>query len=404
MPQPTNTELLYHMLKSIIEVIGRRSSERYAVVMINNVLEEVQKEFDFLQTITVASQQYVETEDSVQVDEKLNDISDDTLSKGLKLFLSQLVLSAGKTAGYYFIKELKESMSTRHVQGLEKKGIDLDFLQLRQAAKKEEPKQEEFTISTVIKHLINSVFLVLNAETSRENTVVLLTDTLDDLSETYPFLEYITIHDIRFTQSDESIWIAPDMSTVNERKIGEALQAFLIKINGSETLRISHFKDKLQGHLQRRDKYYLENIGVDFSVLDISNTAIFKQVMTAILDVLGKASTPSYAILFVDTVLKKVDDKFDFLSYVKIDSTRYSEGNDAITVMTNFDDLSSIETGRAIQKIMEEIVKTLGGDARDSFVEEFKHSISKKLLKQMEDEMGVNFHIVKLREQLTGRR
>jgi len=397
-----NVELINHIVEAIIEVIGRRSSERYAVVVINNVIIEMQQQYDFFKQITVTSSQYVETGDTIKVETKINKIEPDLFAEGMKTFLAELVVSAGKTAGYYFIKELKETMKTADVTALEKKGIDLDFLQLRQAVSRKEPTEEEDS-STVgmLKHLISTIFLILDAELNRERALILLTETFDDLGELYPVLEYITIHDIRFTQADESIWIAPDINNYSEKEISQAIQALLLKINNLKDYKIIHFKEKLFNRLRPRDQVFFENMGVDFSELEISNALVFKQVMHAILDVLGKASTPSYAVLFMDTILKKVDDKFEFLRFVKIDPTRYSQGAGAITVMTNFDDLTSIQTGRAIQKIMEEIVKTLVGEARLHFVEEFKKSVESSLLKQIEEDMGVNLHIVQLRQNFT---
>jgi len=101
--------------------------------------------------------------------------------------------------------------------------------------------------------------------------------------------------------------------------------------------------------------------------------------------------------LAIDTVLKKVDAKFNFLKYVKIDSTRYSDGINAISIMANIDDVNSLDMGRAIQKLLEEIIKTLGDAGGQYFIDEFKNSLEKCYLVQIE-EMGVNLHIVQLRQ------
>ena len=59
----------------------------------------------------------------------------------------------------------------------------------------------------------------------------------------------------------------------------------------------------------------------------------------------------------------------------------------------------SIKDGRGIQKLIEKISSSLGEDAGQNFVERLKFRLGKAYVLKME-ELGVNLHLVKLREDL----
>ena len=51
MPQKANKDILGIILRSTIDVIGRRTSEAYANVIISNALNELKEKYNFLQYI-----------------------------------------------------------------------------------------------------------------------------------------------------------------------------------------------------------------------------------------------------------------------------------------------------------------------------------------------------------------
>ena len=140
-------------------------------------------------------------------------------------------------------------------------------------------------------------------------------------------------------------------------------------------------------------------MGVRFEAIQISHEAVFRHVMKALIAVLGKTSTTQYAVFALDTILKKLDAKYNFLNYVKIDPSRYSEGYEAISIMTSIDALKPLDAGKGIQKLIEEVVNTIGEEIGQHFIQEFKGNLGKIYITRME-EMGVNFHIIQLRQDL----
>ena len=160
---------------------------------------------------------------------------------------------------------------------------------------------------------------------------------------------------------------------------------------------IDDFKRQLT--LDYRTK--LDQMGVDFTHRQLGNSVVFTKVIKAIIDVIGQTSTNNYAIYAMNSFLKKIDTKFDFLKNIKITPLDSDELCD-INIMANLDDLSDTEIRRSIQKLLEEIVRSIGDELEEIFINEFKKSLEKNCLSRIE-EIGVNLHMIELRRDLLRR-
>ena len=97
--------------------------------------------------------------------------------------------------------------------------------------------------------------------------------------------------------------------------------------------------------------------------------------------------------------MKQYEKRFDYLKLINIDSTRFSEGIDAIIVPDDIEHIRESELGRGLQKIMENLIKALGEEAGRNFVEKFKKRLGKAYILRIE-EIGVNLHMMELRQNL----
>ena len=161
------------------------------------------------------------------------------------------------------------------------------------------------------------------------------------------------------------------------------------------TINIEKLKNNFnEGYISK-----LGEMGVNIDVLQLTQVRVVQNVLKALIDVLSELSTQNYAVLTIDNVTKKLGDKYEFLKYIKIDSMRYSEGIDAISVLPEIDIVRPSEVGRGIQKTVEETVMSLGEEAGQHFIEKFKKRLGKAYVLRIE-EMGVNLHMIDLRRNL----
>jgi len=400
MVQVENTELMRRVVQAVLDIVRRRSSEDYAVVMISNVIRQLSAKYPVLTYVSVQNKQYKEIQEIISISPQINSVPTEYLFNPIRDLLQELTTSIGKTAGFFFIKELKETIGTPFDTVLDQIGVDLDSLQFQQISEKR-PTIVAPTTVDILTRILETLLRTTEEATDREFAFLVLGNALQRWAPQHEFLRWISLKDPHYLQNDDMVIITPEMNTIAPEQIGTALQEILKDVNKAVEARdVFTLMDQYRTRLTTDDLVVLEAMGVHFSSIQISHETIFKQVMKALVNVLEKASTKQYAVFAIDLILKKLDAKYDFLHYVKIDSSRYTEGVDAISIMTTIDTLKPLDAGKGIQKLIEEIVKTMGDEVGTHFIDELKSSLDQVYITRME-QMGVNFHIIQLRQSFS---
>ena len=396
-----HSDAIKQLLKSIIKVMGRRSSEDYAVVMVHNVVKKITEKYTFLKYVKTTSVQYSETADIVEVDPAINSIEKHVLSSALLEILGEIQTSLGQNAGYFFMKELKNSIGPQYQTSLEKLGVNLGIIQLKHEVDKRKPETSQtIDIATVVTHIVQILLDILEKEVGRSFSYSTIIKSIEKVSEEHNFLQHIVLRDVRYNQTDEKISVSQDINKIEPFEVGLAIDKLVKLIHKSlEEKGIYTLQEQIRERL--RDDYLsiLKEIGVNLDVLKMSHEVVLKHVIKALMVVLSRASTQGYAALALDTALKKIDTKYEYLKYVKIDSAKYSDGIGAISIMTIEENINPTDARRAIQKLLEEIVEMLSLEAAQHFIEEFKRNLDKTCLIRIE-EMGVNLHMIQLKQNM----
>ena len=105
MPEIKNTEVLGRILKSTLGVIGRRTSEPYANMIIDSVLKKLAKKYSFLNQVKLEKDRYKETINLIEISDNINKIDFEIIGNLIKDIMINLANLMGKDAGFYFIKE-----------------------------------------------------------------------------------------------------------------------------------------------------------------------------------------------------------------------------------------------------------------------------------------------------------
>ncbi|MDH7517782.1 MAG: hypothetical protein QHH19_05505 [Candidatus Thermoplasmatota archaeon] len=400
MPPLENRELTIGILKTAVDIIGRRTSEIYAVVVVDRIIGELRKKYDFLKHITIKVAQYWESVETVNVEPDINKVDREELNKFLIEFFKKLTKTMDKSTGYYFIREIKENLPLNFEETLKKSGIDLDVLQLEYITELKILNKIKIENSEILRIVLKIIFDIIDIESDRRNAIQTLSHIVTRLRMEYDFLEHVEINDVIHMQGMDIISVSKNIDTVEQRKIGELIQRILHEANKSLKEKGGYrFIERIRNRLTEEYLIKLEEIGVNLEMVQLTHEALVKHVIKSLVDVLSEASAQSYAVLAVDTVLKKLDDRYGYLKYVKIDSTRYSEGINAISIPAGLNTIRSTEIGRAIQKILENITISLGDEAGQYFIERFSQRLGKIYLSRIE-EMGVNLHMIQLKQNL----
>lgn len=400
MPRFENEEILGCILKSTIDVISRRTSEAYANVVIGNAIRELSEKHSFFRYVEIKDTRHTELFEAVTIASDLNRVEPQKIGKATIEFLEKIIISMGKNAGYYFIKEIKEDLPNDYEKTIKELGIDLDILQLEFITEIKQSLKSQIRNSEILKHSIKTLFDILDREIGRDYAFSTISEVVERFRTKYSLLEYVTINDIRSIQNVDLVSVMPNIDELEPTNVGTAIQKIIQEINyllgeqGGFT-----FIEKFRNNFNEDYISKLGEMGVNINVLQLSQVLVVQHVLKALIDVLSELSAQSYAVLTIDNVTKKLGDKYEFLKYIKIDSMRYSEGIDAISVLPEIDIVRPSEAGRGIQKIVEETIMSLGEEAGQHFIEKFKKRLGKAYVLRIE-EMGVNLHMINLRRNL----
>jgi hypothetical protein len=121
----------------------------------------------------------------------------------------------------------------------------------------------------------------------------------------------------------------------------------------------------------------------------LSNSEIIKNIVRGTLIVSGRRTLKSFALKVVKTVIGILEKDFDFLKYIEIKDVDYFEGDEAISVSSMIDSVSTSEIGKAIEVFLKEIYTELKDEGGLYFISELKEYLGEKNISALEN-LGLN--------------
>jgi hypothetical protein len=240
----------------------------------------------------------------------------------------------------------------------------------------------------------------LETQTSKTFAIGFTAQRILALKNQYAFLEYVSVNDIRYNLGSDEVSVKPEINNVDPSDLGKAIKSILHDTdNALSDLGRNSIADDLKTHLTMDYLAKLEEMGVTIIAHGVGYEAIFKQVIKALIDILGKTSSENYAIFMMNSFLRKIESTHGFLKYVKVDLATNEGELYHITITENIDSISETDARRAIQQLLETILQSLNEKVRDDFIQRFKSALEKKYLLKIE-EMGVNFHMIELHQEM----
>lgn len=108
----------------------------------------------------------------------------------------------------------------------------------------------------------------------------------------------------------------------------------------------------------------------------LKNSKLIESVLQTLIKKIGRRTSEPFAVVTLDTVLRGLVSKYNFLKYITIKDTSYSEGIKAINISSKIDTINPIEFQRAIKDIIEMTVGQLNKKADYFFIKEFHEAFA----------------------------
>jgi ABC-type antimicrobial peptide transport system permease subunit len=88
-PQKNNSEVVKHVLDTLINIIKRKRGEEHAVSMMSSLLKELEAEHDFLRYIEIQDIHFLERGERVTVMPNINAVLPTEVGKALHIIISR---------------------------------------------------------------------------------------------------------------------------------------------------------------------------------------------------------------------------------------------------------------------------------------------------------------------------
>jgi hypothetical protein len=397
-----SADVTRQVIETIIDIIGRKTSQEYAVVTIQNLIKKLRLIYPFLRDIEIKNSRSLELEGTVSVNESLNVVAPKDIGQALKELVSKIMIALGKTAGYFFIREIREKIGIEYDTFLLKvMNVDLTLMQSTLIVENKSINVLEIQKSDVIRRLLKVLLEALEKQTSKSFAIACLQQKIDKLRQSYPFLDYILVNDIRYTFGPEDLVVRQEINTVETQDLGEVITLILQEIDNTLTdLGRNSIASDMKTRLTFEYLTKLKDMGVTITSQGIGYNAVFTHVIKILIDIIEKTSSENYAINVINSFLRKFDTKYEFLKSINIVPAMKQGELYHIIIGGNLDSISETDARRTIQLLLEYIIESVGEKISDTFIQEFKISLDKKYLLKIE-EMGVNFHMIELHEEMS---
>jgi hypothetical protein len=132
---------------------------------------------------------------------------------------------------------------------------------------------------------------------------------------------------------------------------------------------------------------------------DLERSAVIKNLLSTVIDISGRKTNKGYAISTMDSLIKKLKTRFDFLKHIQIKDTRYSEEEDLVSVMSDINTIEASEVGKAINEIITTMDRSLGKNAGHFFIKEIQSTLGDEYNSSIKD-MGVDLGLLQLEREV----
>lgn len=393
-----NSQVIRHVLQTLVSKIGRRTSEGFAMVILDNVLNELMSRYDFLRYVKIKDTFYSEGIDAVSVSSEIDLVDTAKFYNAVGDIIEMTVKYVKEKANFFFIKEVQEALNDIYDLNLKEQNIDLNLMQFQFIVdKKQEVKMKN---SEMVEIVISALNNIINQKFPGAQKTKTMINSIRKLGKKYDFLKHVEISDEPTSEGFYLIQALPGINNAHMVDVAEAIQKVICDIGESLDWKDGEsFIETLKREIGEKH-LALEGMGVSlehikFVLMRQGHEVLVKKTLEALIDTVSKNTSEGFAVVAIDTAIGKLEEKHNILRYIEIDKSRYAEGANAISIMPEINNVESYKLGKAIREVIKMVGNELGSKTA-LYIEDFKKHIGTKYLYEIE-KIGVNLHFLELK-------
>jgi hypothetical protein len=130
MPQVENSEVVRHVLQTLVDISGRKTTQIQAVLTLSELIKKLEEKYTFLKHIEVKDVRYSEMDAPISVMSDIDGVESNDIGKALYDIIKTMNTNLGKDAGHFFIRELRNRLGDTYSSTIEEMGVYLGLMQL----------------------------------------------------------------------------------------------------------------------------------------------------------------------------------------------------------------------------------------------------------------------------------
>ncbi len=132
----------------------------------------------------------------------------------------------------------------------------------------------------------------------------------------------------------------------------------------------------------------------------VTNSDLVQAIMNSLLTISGRKTTKGYAITVLDSIVSNLQKKYELFHHVQLKDTRFLEDDNAVAVMSEIDNMSSEEIGKALHEMIIRMNKQLGEKAGHFFMKELSRKVGSDYYSVMKNDLGLDLNLLQLEHEV----
>jgi len=121
------------ILKALIDIFSRVSTENYAIVSVNSFLRDLDSTYPFIREVNVQSATSEGDPYHISITSHIDSISETNARRAIQQLLVLAMDAIGENAKDEFIQNFKESLEKKYLSKIEELGVNFHMIELHQA-------------------------------------------------------------------------------------------------------------------------------------------------------------------------------------------------------------------------------------------------------------------------------
>lgn len=123
---------------------------------------------------------------------------------------------------------------------------------------------------------------------------------------------------------------------------------------------------------------------------ELENSDLLKRVLKALYTAAARRTTHNFAVVVIDTIIKTLEQRYDFLKHVRINSEGDSE--DFVDIGSDINSVLPAKIGKAIEDIVQVVFMDLKEKAGQYFIKEIEGNAREEVISKLR-ECGVDLEL-----------